>query len=134
VEEPPYFVDVDFRMDSSGHSKSLAPHVTKQVRLPQNGDVILRLKKHYDLVDFSFEGVSGQAPPECVDFDLPDYDDDDPYKSGEDPTESHDQGGAEPTVDAGAATSREEPYDYGTDSIGRKIPQGQIWVSDYSRQ
>ena len=54
VEELPYFVDVDFRMDSPGHSKSLSPHVTKQVRLPKNGDVIFLLKKHCDLVNFSF--------------------------------------------------------------------------------
>ena len=75
------------------------------------------------MANSSFEGVSGQAPPEGVDFDLPEYDDDDPYKSGDDPTESHDQGGAEPTVDADAATNREEPFDYGVDSIGRRYPR-----------
>ena len=83
MEELPYFVDVDFRMDSPGHSKSLSPHVTKQVRLPKNGDVIFPLRKHYDLVNFSCEGVSGRIPSEGVDFDLPDYDDDDdPYTRG----------------------------------------------------
>ena len=40
MEELPYFVDVDFRMGSPGHSKSLSPHVTSQVRLPKNGDVM----------------------------------------------------------------------------------------------
>ena len=67
------------------------------------------LKKHYDLVNFSFEGVSGQVPPEGVGFGQPEYDNDDPYKSGDDPTESPDQGGADPTVDADATTTREEP-------------------------
>jgi hypothetical protein len=46
-----------------------------------------------------------------------DYDDDDAYKSGEDLTESHDQGGAKPTMDADATTTREEPFDSGIDSI-----------------
>ena len=80
--ELPYFVDVDFRMGSPGRSKSLSQHVTKQVRLPKNGDVIFPLKKHYDLVNSSVEGVSGQVPPEGVDLDLPGYDDDAPYKRG----------------------------------------------------
>ena len=68
-------------------------------------------------------GVSGQVRPEGVDFDLPDYDDDNPHRSGGDPTESQDQGGAEPTVDADATTTREEPVDYGIDSIGRRYPR-----------
>ena len=42
VEDLPYFVDVDFRMGSLGHSKSLSPHGTKQVRLPKDGDIMLR--------------------------------------------------------------------------------------------
>ena len=48
------------------------------------------------MVNFTVEGVSGQAPPEGVDFDLLGYDDEDPYTSGADPTESRDQGGADP--------------------------------------
>ena len=73
-----YFVDVDFRMDSPGHSKSLSPHVTKQVRLPKNGDIIFPLKRHYDLVNFTVEGVNGSLPSGEVDFDLPEYPSGDP--------------------------------------------------------
>ena len=45
MEELPYLVDVDVRMDAPGHSKSMYPHVTKHVRLPKDGDVVLPLKK-----------------------------------------------------------------------------------------
>ena len=45
VEELPYSVDVDFRIAPLGQSRSLSPHVAKQVRLPKNGDVICPLKK-----------------------------------------------------------------------------------------
>ena len=40
VEELPYFVDVDFRVDSPGHSKSVSPHVTKQIRSPKDEGII----------------------------------------------------------------------------------------------
>ena len=109
-------------MDSPGHSKSRSPHVTKHVRLPANGDVAFPLKTHYGLVSFSFEGVSGQVPPEGVGVGLPEYDDDDPYKSGDDPTEPQDPGGAEPTVGADATTSPVMPIDDGIDSIGMLCP------------
>ena len=69
--------------------------------------------------------MSGQVPSEVVDFGLPDYDAGDPYKSGADPTESRDQGGDDPTGDVGAATTREEPFVYGVDSVGRKYPSYQ---------
>ena len=70
VEELPYFVDVDFIMDSLGHSKSLSPRVTKQVGLPKDGDIQFPLKRHYDSVNFTFGGVSGSIPGSWVDFDL----------------------------------------------------------------
>jgi hypothetical protein len=62
VEELSYFVDVDFNMDSPGHSKSLSPYVTKRVRLPKEGDILFPLKRHYDSLDATFEGVSGSIP------------------------------------------------------------------------
>ena len=58
-----------------------------------------------------------------VDFDLPEYPDDDPYQSGKDPTDSRDQGGVDPAAGGDAAASRAEPYDYGADSMGRIYPR-----------
>ena len=66
----------------------------------------------------------GRYPSEGVGFDLLDYDDDDPYKSGGDLAGSRDQGGDEPTGYVGAATIREEPFDYGVGSMGRTYPPG----------
>ena len=80
-----YIVGVDFRMDAPGHSRSLASHATKQVRVPKDGEAMLPLKNHYGLVKFTLEGVSGRAPSEPVGFDLPNYDGGDPYQSGVDP-------------------------------------------------
>ena len=111
IEDLSYFVVVDFRLDAPGHRKSISPHVTKQVRLPQGGAIIFPLKKHYDSVNFTCEGVSVSQSSGGVDCDLPEYADDDPYQSGEDPTDIRDQGGADPTVDADAATTREEPFE-----------------------
>ena len=68
-----YFVDVDFRMGAPGRRKSVSPHVTKHVRLPQGGAVVFPLKKHYDKINFSFEGVLAGENVEEVEFDLPDY-------------------------------------------------------------
>ena len=58
-----------------------------------------------------------------VGFDLPSYEDEDPYTSGDESTESRGHGGADPAGDADAATTREEPFDYGIDSIGRTYPR-----------
>ena len=93
VEELSYFADIDSRVGSPGHSKSMSPHATKQVRLPKEGHIIFPLRRHYDIVNFTFEGVSGSIPSDGADFVLLGYDDGDPYKSGEDPTDLHDQGG-----------------------------------------
>ena len=79
VGELSYFVDVDFRMEAPGHSKSPPPRIATHVRLSKGGEVISPLKNHSDLVTFTLEGVSGRAHPERVDFDLPSYDDDDTY-------------------------------------------------------
>ena len=67
---------LDFSNDAVGHSRTLAPRVAKQVGLPTAGGVVFPLKKHYDWVTFSFEGVSGSLPRVGVGFGLPDYDDD----------------------------------------------------------
>jgi hypothetical protein len=71
-EDLTYFVDVDFRVDAPGHRKSISPHVTKQVRLPQGNAVIFPLKKHYYKINFSFEGVLVGETTREVEFDLPD--------------------------------------------------------------
>ena len=118
-----YFVDVDFKRDSPGHYKSLSPHATNQVRLPKEGDIIFPLTRRYDLVNFTFEGVSGSVPTEGADFDLPDYDDGDPYKSGEDPTDPRDQGGADPTALPDDTVDRAGPFACGVDAMGRKYPR-----------
>ena len=59
-----------------------------------------------------------------MDFDLPEYTDDDPYQSGEDPTNIRDQGRVDPTASEGGIVIRAEPFDYGTDSMGRRYPRG----------
>ena len=38
----------------------LSPHVTKQVRLPKGGEVIVTLKENFDRVNFTLEGVRGE--------------------------------------------------------------------------
>ena len=91
--------------------------------MPKDGGIIFPLKRHYDMVNFTFEGVSGSVPSEEVDFDLADYPDADPEQSGEDPTGEHDQGGVDPTARRDDASARAEPFDYGTDSMGRKYPR-----------
>jgi hypothetical protein len=123
VVELPYFVGVEFRVDSPGHAKAMSPHVTKQVRLPKEGDMIFPLKRHYDWGNFTFEGVSGSRAGDGADFDLPGSDDGDPYKSGEDPTDPPEQGGVDPTVPEDEEVGRAEPFDYGTDSMGRRYPR-----------
>jgi hypothetical protein len=80
------------------------------------------LKNHCGLVTFAFEGVSLPIPLGSVDFDLPDHDDEDPYKSGDDPAESRGHGGDDPTGGVEMATTREEPFDFGAGSIGQKYP------------
>ena len=85
VEDLSYFTDIDFRMDAPGHRKTLSPHVTKQVRLPQGSTVRFPLKRHYDKINFSFEGVLFGDIPEEVDFDLPDGADDEDEVSGDFP-------------------------------------------------
>ena len=111
VKELSYFADVGFKMDSPGRSKSLSPHVTKQARLQLEGVIIFSLKRQYDLVSFTLEGVSGSVPPDGADFDLPAYDDGDPYKSGDDPTEPQELGGVDPTGTVEGTTNRAEPFD-----------------------
>jgi hypothetical protein len=90
VEDLSYFVDVDFRMDAPRHKKSVSPRVTKQVRLPQNGTVLFPLKKHYDKIKFSFEGVLPGENVEEVEFDLPEYAEEQDAVSGAVPMESND--------------------------------------------
>ena len=97
MDELSYFLDVGFRMDSPGHSKSLSPHVTKQVRLPKDGEVVFPLKRHYDAINFTFEGMSGAMSTDDVVFDLPACPDEGPELSGEDPADERDQGGVDPT-------------------------------------
>ena len=87
VRELSYFTDVNLRMDAPGHSKSLSPHVTKQVRLPKEGDITFPVRRHRGSVNFTFEGARGSVPPNGADFDLLEHDGGDPYKSGEDPTD-----------------------------------------------
>ena len=70
VEELSYFVDVDFRMDSPGHSRSLAPHVTKQARLPTGGEIIFPLK-HFDRANLALEGIKGELGDEGIAFEIP---------------------------------------------------------------
>jgi hypothetical protein len=72
VEDLSYFTDLDFRMDAPGHRRALSPHVTKQVRRPQGSTIQFPLKKHYDRINFSFEGALTGDIPEEVEFDLPD--------------------------------------------------------------
>ena len=57
-----------------------------------------------------------------ADFDLPGYDDGDPYKRGEDLTYLHGQGGVDPTAPVDDIVSRAEPFDYAVDSMGRRYP------------
>jgi len=113
VEEMTYFLDVDFSQEAPGHSRVLTPHVTKQVRLPANGKVIFPLKRHYDRVNFTFEGQNGQFDNADDMFDLPD---------GEDPPPLE-----EPRIgdggDVTAIDSEQVIFDYGVDSLGRKYPR-----------
>ena len=55
-------VGVDYSYDSVDHSKALVPHVTKQVRRPTGREITFPLKKHDDLITFSFERSSGLYP------------------------------------------------------------------------
>ena len=59
VEELTYVSDIDFKMDAPGHSKSRSPHVTKQIRLSNEGELMFPLKKHYKLANVSCEGSRG---------------------------------------------------------------------------
>ena len=81
------------------------------------------LERHYDSVRLTYEGVSGSLPSGEVDSDLPGHDEDDPYRSGEDPTDPRDQGGVDPTAPEEDKITRAEPFDYGTDSMGRTCPR-----------
>ena len=56
VENLEYFAGLNLSCDAVGHSKTLVPHVTKQVRLP-DGNVTFPLKEHYNKVNFALEGV-----------------------------------------------------------------------------
>jgi hypothetical protein len=49
VEDFTYFMDLDFSQDAPGHARVLAPHITKQVRLPSRGKITFPLKRHYDM-------------------------------------------------------------------------------------
>ena len=71
VEDLSYFADLDFRMDAPGHRKALSPHVTKQVRRPQGSTIPFPLKKHYDRINFSLEGILAGDTQQEVEFDLP---------------------------------------------------------------
>ena len=66
--------------------------------MPKDGDMVFPLKRHYGMANFTFEGIGGMMPSEEIDFDLPDYPDEDPDQSGEDPTGEQDQGGVDPTT------------------------------------
>ena len=110
MEELSYFLDVDFRMDSPGHSKALSPHVTKQVRLPKDGEAVFPLKKHYGATNFTFEGMSGAMSTDDVVFDLPTYPDEDPEQSGEDPADEQDRGGVDPTERKGTTLDKGDPF------------------------
>ena len=110
IEDLSHFVDIDFRMDAPGHRKSVSPHVTKQVRLPQGGAVVFPLKKHYDKINFSFEGVLAGENVEEVEFDLPDYADDRDAVSGAVPIEDVD------VVDVENKPAGQRIHDYFTTS------------------
>ena len=75
------------------------------------------------MVNFAFEGIRGTMPSEEVDFDLPDYPDEDLDQSGEDPTGEQGQGGVDPMTNKDHTRVRAEPFDYGTDSMGRTYPR-----------
>ena len=87
------------------------------------GGLISPLKRRYDSVNFTLEGVSGSLPSGGVDFGMPEYADDDPYRSGEDPTDTRDQGGVDPTAGEEDKATRADPFDYGTTSLGRRYPR-----------
>ena len=50
------FADVDFSYDAVGHSKILAPRVTKQVRLPRGGELTYPLTAYFDNVSSRWKG------------------------------------------------------------------------------
>jgi hypothetical protein len=114
VEDLSYFLDLDFSQEALGHARVLAPHVTKQVRLPSSGESVFPLKRHYDRVNFTFKGQSGHFDKADDMFDLPDIDD-------VPPCDDHDarEGG-----DVTATVENQVVFDYGIDSLGRRYPRG----------
>ena len=103
-------------MDAPGHRKTLSPHVTKQVRRPQGSTIPFPLKKHYDRINFSFEGVLSGDIPEEVDFDLPDGADDEGEVSRGFPMD----GAVDP--EAGGKPPEAITHDYKIDTLGRRYP------------
>ena len=103
-------------MDAPGHRRALSPHVTKQIRRPQGSTIQFPLKKHYDKINFSFEGVLAGDTPQEVEFDWPGEADEDggvsgdfPMDQGEDPHQREEE--------------KEPPFvDCKLDAIGRRYP------------
>ena len=59
MESLEYFAGLDLSRDAVGHSRTISPHVTKQVRVPDNGAFTFPLKAQYDKANFTLEGVGG---------------------------------------------------------------------------
>ena len=78
--------------------------------------MLFPLKRHYDKINFSFEGVLSGDVPEEVDFDLPDGATDDDEVSGDFPME----GAVDP--EAGGTPPESIIHDYKIDTLGRRYP------------
>ena len=78
--------------------------------------MLFPLKKHYDRINFSFEGVLSGDIPEEVEFDLPEAADEEDNVSGDFPMES--------AVDPEAEDKPPEQivHDYKIDTLGRRYP------------
>ena len=129
VESLECFADVDFSYSAVGHSKVLSPHVTKQIRLPRDGDAEFALTAHVGKVNFTLEGVRGEHPKEfTVLEDIYGNDLELGPSVGETLRASHESSPREAettrVVPVGETPRGTEPYDFGYDSMGRPYPRG----------
>ena len=52
-----FFAGLDVAHDAVGHCKTLVPHVTKQIRVPEARGFTFPLKDNYNKVNFTLKGV-----------------------------------------------------------------------------